>query len=182
MKGAKEAMETATMRGVLKSQLHAGMAMLREAVEKCPDDLWLSREPKNTFWQVAYHAVYFTHLYLHASHESFQPWAGHQAEVQHPDGIPGPPDPGSSLPLIPQPYAKAQVLAYWDVCDAMVDPAIDGFDLASPESGFPWYRMSKLEHQLVNLRHVQHHAAQLADRLRAALDTGVRWVGRRASG
>jgi len=35
----------------------------------------------------------------------------------------------------------------------------------------------KLEHQLVNLRHAQHHAAQLADRLRAAVDLGTRWVG-----
>ena len=33
------------------------------------------------------------------------------------------------------------------------------------------------EHQLVNLRHIQHHAAQLADRLRTARDHGVRWVG-----
>ena len=32
--------------------------------------------------------------------------------------------------------------------------------------------MSKLEHQLVNLRHIQHHAAQLADRLRSAAMSG----------
>jgi hypothetical protein len=37
--------------------------------------------------------------------------------------------------------------------------------------------MSKLEHQLVNLRHIQHHTGQLADRLRQAADRGLRWVG-----
>jgi hypothetical protein len=31
--------------------------------------------------------------------------------------------------------------------------AVDGFDLESSQSGFDWYRMSKLEHQLVNIRH-----------------------------
>ena len=58
----------------------------------------------------------------------------------------------------------------------MADRAIDALDLASPESGFSWYKVAKLEHQLINIRHVQHHAAQLADRLRAAADVGTRWV------
>jgi hypothetical protein len=50
--------------------------------------------------------------------------------------------------------------------------ALDKLDLENSQSGFPWYRMSKLEHQLVNLRHIQHHAAQLADRLRSAAMSG----------
>ncbi len=171
--------ETATLRLVLKSQYHAGLAMLREAIEKCPEDLWLRTPPRNAFWQVAYHALYFTDLYLQADHLSHHPWAEHQSDNQNPDGIPGPPEPGNSLPLIPRPYTRAQVLAYWDVCDKMVDGAVDGLDLHSPQCGFPWYKVSKLEHQMVNLRHLQHHSAQLADRLRTELDVGIKWVGAR---
>jgi hypothetical protein len=59
----------------------------------------------------------------------------------------------------------------------MVDDAIDALDLHSPESGFSWYRVSKLEHQIVNIRHIQHGAAQLADRLRSAAGVGIDWVG-----
>jgi hypothetical protein len=77
------------------------------------------------------------------------------------------------------PYAQAQVLEYWSVCDAMVDGAVDALDLESRDSGFSWYSMSKLEHQLVNIRHIQHHAAQLSDRLRSAADIGIKWVGAR---
>jgi hypothetical protein len=62
----------------------------------------------------------------------------------------------------------------------LVDEAVDGLDLASPQSGFPWYKVSKLEHQLVNIRHIQHHTAQLVDRLRAADDIGIKWVGQRS--
>jgi hypothetical protein len=58
----------------------------------------------------------------------------------------------------------------------MVDGRVDKLDLESPQSGFSWYQMSKLEHQFVNLRHIQHHAAQLADRLRSAADIGIKWV------
>jgi hypothetical protein len=151
--------------------------MLKESVERCPEALWHDPAPTNAYWQVAYHALFFTHLYLMPDEEAFHPWQGHQSDVQHPDGIAGPADPQSTLALLPEPYTRAQVLSYWQVCDAMVDDAVDGLDLSSPVSGFSWYRMSKLEHQLVNLRHVQHHTAQLADRLRAAAGVGVRWVG-----
>jgi hypothetical protein len=68
------------------------------------------------------------------------------------------------------------VLAYWREVESMVDDGVNALDLSSPDSGFHWYRMSKLEHQLVSLRHLQHHAAQLADRLRAANDIGIAWV------
>jgi hypothetical protein len=150
--------------------------MLREAIELCPNDLWLDTRPTNAFWQVAYHALFFTHFYLGRDAESFQPWAEHRRDSQNEDGIPGDPDPKSTLPLIPRPYSKEQALRYWAIVDGMVDPAVDAMDLSRNESGFH-YRMSKLEHQLVNLRHIQHHAAQLADRLRDARGVGVKWKG-----
>jgi hypothetical protein len=161
----------------LKSQYHAELAMLRDAVERCPESLWYDGTPANAFWQIAYHTLFFAHLYMQPDEAAFVPWKGHQRHNQNPDGIAGPPDPSSSLPLIPQPYARAHVLEYCSYCDSMVDGWVDTLDLASPHSGFSWYRVPKLEHQLVNIRHIQHHTAQLADRLRAALGIGVRWVG-----
>lgn len=77
----------------------------------------------------------------------------------------------------PRPYTTSQVLAYWKHCDDMVDAAVRSLDLQSSESGFHWYRFPKLEHQIVNLRHIQNHTAQLGDRLRASTGTGIRWVG-----
>lgn len=165
-----------TLRSILKSQYHAALAMLREAIERCPADVWSSPTHRNAFWQVAYHTLYYTHLYLQPEEAAFRPWTHHQSGVQHEDGIPGPPDPKSALPLLPNPYTPTQVLEYWTWCDQMVDAAVDALDLESAESGFWWYKVSKLEHQLINIRHVQHHAAQLADRLRAAEDVGIKWV------
>jgi hypothetical protein len=172
-----EAIPATALKAMLKNQYHAGLAMLKEAIELCPDGLWLRPWQRNAFWQVAYHAIFFTHYYMQRTHTGFDPWSGHQPQSQNPDGIAGPPDPASSLPLIPAPYTRGQALEYWGICDAGVDAAVDAMDLAAPECGFPWYRMSKLEHQLVNLRHLQHHAAQLADRLRTELDAGVSWKG-----
>jgi hypothetical protein len=167
------------LRVILKSQYHATLAMLRDAVVKCPDGLWTSSEHVNSPWQVAYHVLFFAHLYSRTEHAEWRPWTGHQANVQYEDGIPGPPDPNSKLPLVARPYTKAEALEFWEFVDGDVDRAVDAMDLDSAESGFSWYRVPKLEHQLINLRHIEHHTAQLATRLRIAADIGIDWVGAR---
>jgi hypothetical protein len=151
--------------------------MLREAVELCPDAIWEGGGYTNACWQQAYHALFFAKFYSERDSDSFQPWPGHRNESQNPDGIPGPPDPESKLPLVPAPYTKDEVLACWKYCDERIDASIDAMDLGSAESGFSWYPIPKLEHQLVNLRHIQHHAAQIADRVRTHASAGVRWRG-----
>ena len=155
-------MADTAFRSVLKNQYHAALAMLREAVGRCPADEWSNADHENAFWQVAYHTLFFTHLYLQRDEAAFQRSAQHRGDD---DGIEG------------APCTQAQVLEYWSFCDRLVDDAVDALDLDRAESGFSWYRISKLEHQLVNLRHIQHHGAQLADRLCSAADIGIRWVG-----
>lgn len=169
--------ETETLKTILKSQYHAALQMLRQSIESCPDDVWANSSHRNQFWQLAYHTLFFTHLYLQPNDSTFRPWAEHQFGVQHEDGIAGPADPESKLPLIPKPYSKRQVMDYWNFCDHMVDGAIDSLNLSDAASGFGWYNCSKLEHQFISLRHIQHHTAQLADRLRAVADVGIKWVG-----
>jgi hypothetical protein len=78
-------------------------------------------------------------------------------------------------PQTGEPYSKAQILDYWTICDRLVDDAVDALDLGNPQCGFSWYKLSKLEHQLVSIRHIQHHTAQLGDRLRSA--TGMVLIG-----
>jgi hypothetical protein len=153
--------------------------MLRQAMEKCPEDLWYSKDHVNAFWQTSYHTLFFAHLYLQPNETAFKPWKHHQANVQNEDGQAWPPDPNSRLPLIPEPYTREQVLEYCGFCDGIVNAAVDALDLLSPESGFHWYKCSKLEHQIVNIRHIQLGAGLLAARLRAKLNIGLAWVGTR---
>lgn len=160
----------------LKSQYHAALAMLGEAVERCPEEMWLSDRHANAFWQVAYHSLFFTHLYLQPNEEAFRPWKEHQSEVQYPDGYAGPANPH---PLIPKPYTREQVLEYWTECDRMVDACIEKLTLTAPADGFSWKRKSvpTAEFRIGSLRHLQHGASLLAARLRAELDIGIEWVG-----
>lgn len=162
------------MKPVLKSQYHAALAMLEQAIERCPENLWISSDHPNPFWHVAYHGLFCTHMYLQQDEAAFHPWEKHREEYQFLGSLPWPPH---RRPNIGEPYSKAEVMEYLRFCNAMIDAAIEKLDLDAPESGFWWYKMSKLEHQFVNIRHLQHHAAQLADRLRQHAGVGVDWVG-----
>ena len=50
------------LRSAIKGQYHAALAMLRQAIERCPDDLWVSAAYPNRSWRMAYHTIYYTHL------------------------------------------------------------------------------------------------------------------------
>lgn len=159
------------IQAALTGQYHAALGMLKQAIEQCPDDLWAGDIYPIPFWRVAYHTLCYTHLYLQQSEEAFRPWEHHR------DGYEDLPWPPGSGPKIDDPYSKVEILDYWRLCDDMIDAGVDRLDLEAKESGFSWHKtMPKLEHQIHNIRHIQHHAALLAGRLRLANGTDVRWV------
>jgi hypothetical protein len=156
------------LQAALKSQYHAALLTLRDVIKKCPKELWSQPSDGSApAWRVVYHTLYYTDLYLHQKAEDFTPWAKHQPKANN-----------ISKPKIDKPYSKAELLAYWKQCNDVVDDRVDALDLAAAKCGFYWYRMSTLEHQLVNLRHIQHHAAILSYRLRQANRTAIQWVSK----
>ena len=176
---------TLALGSALKSQYHAALAMFRLAIERCPDRLWSGGEYVNPTWRIAYHVLYYTHLYIQPSAADFSPWEHHQTGIHDLDDIPAPPEIQdlTELPHRPpqtgEPYTRQEILTYWRLCDEMVDTAVDALDLWSPECGFSWYAIPKLEHQIVTIRHIQHHTGQLGNRLREASSgkAGIDWVG-----
>jgi hypothetical protein len=171
-----EHLDISTLRSIILSQFRASLLMLRDAIEKYPSERWISDGHTNAPWQIAYHTLYFAEYYTRPTWENYAPWLNQGREVQVPDSIPGPPDPNSSLPLIPDPFTQVECLSYVDHLLEQLPSVIDEMDITNSSSGF-WYTCSKLEHQIVTIRHNQHGAAQLADRIRAIADVGVDWVG-----
>ena len=82
------------------------------------------------------------------------------------------------MPKIEKPYTKEEVLAYLEFCQGRVDSMVDALDLEA-ESGFYWLPFSKLELQFYNIRHIQQHAGELADRLGISENIEIDWVGMR---
>jgi hypothetical protein len=150
----------------LKKQHLLGLEMLRQCVELCPDDLWVSGAHPRSYWRVAYHAAYYTDLYIHKDEKSFVPWSEHEKSAANLWGNP-------SKKRV---YMKAEVLDYIDQVSAKLDQMIDHLDLEAPKSGFSWYKMPKIELLMLNLRHLQGHVGQLSELLMAR-EIYIDWLG-----
>lgn len=158
---------------VLRSQYHATLAMLKQAVAKCPPELWNDPQDHNKFWHATYHALFYTHLYLSASEADFKPWDQHHEDYQFFGPKPWAPN---ELPKIGEPYTAAEILIYWQVCSNFVDIQLPTLDLKAP-SGFRWLPFSKFELQMYNIRHLQQHVGELMERLGSRAGIDVDWVG-----
>ncbi len=151
------------LRQALKEQYHAGLAMLADCIERCPDDVWTAGTHPRTFWRIAYHAAFFTHLYLGQDEAAFRPWPHHRADC---DCLWGSDTEPYELPEEIPPYERKEMLEYVAFVDALINPTVDSLDLDATETGFSWYKdMSKLSHELLNLRHLQGHVGQLSELL-----------------
>lgn len=155
----------------LRSQYLAQLAMLEECIRLCPSGAWTAGHPPRAFWRIAYHALFYTHLYLMPSEQEFEPWEatrGLSASLwdQHPDDAPG-----------AAPPTRETMLGYSAWIRTNLPTWLERIDLGSGDSGFSWYAVSKLEHQMVNLRHLGTHIGQLQERL-LGLGLEPRWVGK----
>ena len=163
------------VRNALKNQHHAALAMLRDTIVVCPEDLWVEGDQPRSFWRIVFHTLFYTHLYLHQTEADFTRWPKHRDENQNVFAKPWKPGEG------PTPYTRQEMLEYLDEIDAFVDNAIDTMDLDTASPGFSWYSIPKFEHQLVNLRHINQHVGQLSELLQArGIDS--KWVGKASPG
>jgi hypothetical protein len=166
------------LRQALKEQYHAALAMLAECVEKCPEEMWLEGKHPRTFFRIAFHAAFGTHVGMGQNEAAFQPWPRRRAGI-HPGLWEDPANVEPyELPEGAESYGRNEMLDYIRFVDELVDATVDQLDLDSDETGFPWYpNMSKLSHELMNLRHTQAHVGQLSELLMArGIDTD--WVAK----
>ena len=158
---------------VIRSQYLAGLEMLKQAVGQCPEALWDSPDDSTPTWHLAYHALFYTHLYLQESPQVFAAWAKHRAEYQFIGPLPWPPH---APPQIGEPYTPAEVLEYLAFCQAEVERRVPQLQLEGP-SGFEWLPFGRLELQLYSIRHLQQHVGELMERLGRRAGLQFPWVG-----
>jgi len=153
----------------IQSQYHATLAMLRQVVAECPPELWDAPEDKNRTWNVAVHALFYAHFYLHPTAEDFKPWPEVHLDGRMFDD--------ASEEEERRVATKEDVLAFIDFLVEQVDPMVDALSLES-DSGFDWLPFNKLELQFYNIRHLMLHTGELAERLWQSGGVEIRWVGK----
>jgi hypothetical protein len=143
--------------------------MLENAVAACPDDLWDDSGQQPEFWYLVYHTLFFLDLSLSGSVAGFTPPAPFTLAELDPAGVR--PD---------RAYGKTELRVYLDHCRTKCRSVLAATTetTASERSAIPWFEASMAELHLYNMRHVQHHAAQLHLILRQKTDSAPGWVAR----
>ena len=154
--------------GVWK-QFGATIDMLENAMKACPDALWHDRSLRPEFWYLVYHTLFWLDYHLADSEAGFAPPAPFTLDELDPAGL-----------MPERAYTKAELQRYLEHGRAKCRATIAGLtdEAAGRRCGFERRDMSAFELLLYNLRHVQHHAAQLNLILRQQVDAAPPWVGR----
>jgi hypothetical protein len=146
------------IKAILQSQYLASLAMLKEAVVKCPSQIWDDPQDKFKFWSKAYHTIYYVHLYVQQAEKDFTLWEKHH-------------DPDGDIP-----FSKDEALEYLSVAEQEIRRCVPVSELEA-DSGFHWYPVGKLEMHLINIRHIQQHAGEMFECLGMREKIELRWVG-----
>jgi hypothetical protein len=157
---------------VIWNQFGAAIETLEDVITACPDELWGDRSLQPEYWYTAYHTLFWLDFYLSDSPEGFKPPTPFTLDEMDPAGL-----------LPKRIYSKEELLTYLEhgrhKCRARMETLTE--ETANQRWKFGWMDFSVLELHLYNLRHVQHHAAQLNLLLRQTSDSPTSWVRRARS-
>ena len=146
------------------NQFGASMDMLEDAILLCPAVEW---DTERKFWYGAFHCLFFLDYYLTMDPKTFSPptpFTLSEFEDEMPDRV----------------YSKEELLNYLHYNRDKCKSLLSGLTTASlaerwiNSSGSMNYTV--MEILLYNMRHVQHHAAQLNLHLRQCINDAPEWV------
>jgi hypothetical protein len=153
---------------IIWRQFGASIEMLENAMVACPDEVWNDRAAQPEFWYLVYHTLFWLDLYLSGKFEGFAPPAPFTLDELDPAGVmPG------------RVYAKEELQTYLRHCRRKCRATIEGLtDEKARDLSIGWGDFTFAELLLDNMRHVQHHAAQLNLILRQKIDSAPGWIAK----
>lgn len=157
---------------LITNQYQAALATVAYCIEHCPDENWNQPVANWPFYESVFHTLFYADYYLEPTADSISSQPFHQA---HPELF------GDYEQLQPvEPtivYTRAQMRMYVEFCmeKAAHMMASETEESLSASAQFPRKDFSRAELHVYNIRHIQHHAAQLILRLRLHTDVNVPW-------
>ena len=156
------------------NQFEAAFCTLYLCIERCPDAAWNAPVGNLAFCQVAFHTLFFADYYLGPDEESFRGQPYHQNNEDFFRDY-------EELEDRPQRllYDRPAIKDYLQHCRRKVSQvlAAETAEMLAGPSGFRRRDFTRAELHVVNIRHIQHHTAQLSLRLRLDFAIEIPWIG-----
>lgn len=151
---------------IIWKQFGGSIDMLENSMKECSEELW---DDDSKFWYIAYHTLFFLDYYITTDPDNFSPPKPFSLSEFD-----------SSGKMPERVYNKEELITYLVYCRKKLKKLINS--LTEESSKNRWvnsYRdYSIIEILLYNMRHVQHHAAQLNLLLRQNGIEPPDWVSR----
>ena len=151
------------------AQFGASIDMLENAIDFCPPEMWYQNKGLCDFWYIAYHTLFWLDFYLTESPEKFTPFKNFGSTELDPEGI-----------LPDKVFTNEELKDYIDHCRNKYKTTTENLNENSLNTDYEFgtLKLNFLELILYNMRHVQHHTAQLNLILRQQIDSAPKWVRR----
>lgn len=154
---------------ILWNQFGAAIDTLGAAIRACPPRVWGDKPGYHEFWCIAHHTIFWLDYYLSEDPRDFAPPPPFGMEEMDPEGL-----------LPGRVYSPEELLGYLALARGKARAALSDYTPERAAGRFKsnWMDFSRTELHLYNMRHVQHHAAQLNLLLRQRTDSAPGWVSR----
>jgi hypothetical protein len=155
------------LKEIIWNQFGAAIDMLGNAILACPEEIWGKNLDDSEFWYKVFHTLFWIDFYLSDSDEGFVPPTPFTLSELDPAGL-----------LPERVYTKDELKNYLDHCRKKCLNTIRTLSDEKANLHFKYgsIDLSFVELLLYNMRHVQHHTAQLNLILRQEIDSAPRWV------
>ncbi|HZK83053.1 MAG TPA: DinB family protein [Humisphaera sp.] len=166
-----------TLKELLIHQYEASLSTLNLAIAGCSDESWNERVANLKFCQAAFHAVFFADVYLQPSDdvEALKRQAfhvDHRGDFRDYEEMEDRPQ----VLLYAKPFVQSYLQNVRHKAQATIE--LESAAVLAGPSGFRRRNCSRAELHVYNIRHIQHHAAQLSLRLRLDAEIDIPWVSR----
>lgn len=159
----------------LASQLLAGLYMLKDCINRCPEKEWHERHEDHPFSQVVFHTLIDCDYHLCDDDGEFK------EQIFHRQNRASFGDYEELDDRIPQQFHERDFInRYYEHCREKVVSAMEtktNDDLIVPNADVR-KNMTKLERYVNLIRHLQHHTAQLGLRLQFTTGKDMDWIAR----
>jgi len=162
-----------TVQEILWLHLGASLDMMEAAITACPQELWERPSSEMGFWYMAYHALWFLHHDLTPVDQEFTSPAfdihNYELEVK--------------APPYEHAYSKSDVGNYLEQARVLYKSAIEELGGDSQRlRGCRRIKGNATEVVIDQIRHIQHHTAQLNLLLRQSTNSAPGWIRRTRHG
>ena len=156
---------------ILLNQYNAALSMLENCINNYKDDIWYNSDNYlNPAWQIAYHTIYYANIYCSSSRKEIVHWENEIADYNMLKRTSK-----SKRKKADKKYSQKEMKDFLNFVKKNIPQYLT--NMKPDNKCWPnWYNLQQNEFHINNIRHIQHHTAQLIERHDIIKEMPYEWL------